>query len=108
MDATAAGSGAAGLAEARDRARHRLHATPWQVNADIPAAELRRSYLPAAGALAPVQRAAGLGQISDRAAFQVIRVAWTLADLGSKPRPGGRECADALALYRGQPVSPHP
>ena len=89
------------VAAARDRARHRLHGTPWQVNADIPGAELHRSYQPEAEAMAPIRRAADLGEISARAAHQVIRVAWTLADLAGNARPGADECGRALAFQLG-------
>ena len=92
---------AARVAAARDCARHRLRGTPWQVNADIPGAELDRSYLPPAEAIAPLRRAVDLGEISARAAHQVIRVAWTLADLAGSARPGPQECGQALAFYLG-------
>jgi len=92
---------AARVAEARDRARHRLRGTPWQLNSDIPGAELRRSFRPDAGALAPVSRAVDLGEISVRAAGQVVRVAWTLADLAGAARPGVLECGQALAFQLG-------
>jgi magnesium chelatase family protein len=86
---------------ARERARHRLDGTPWQVNAYIPGAELERSYLPPAEAVAPLRRAVDLGEISTRAAHQVIRVAWTLADLAGSARPGPQQCGQALAFYLG-------
>ncbi len=89
------------VAEARYRARRRLRDTPWQANSDIPAAQLRRSWPPTAEALAPVSRAIDLGEISARAAHQVIRVAWTLADLAGATRPGPDECGQALAFQLG-------
>jgi magnesium chelatase family protein len=89
------------VAAARDRARHRLQDTPWQANGDVPAAQLRRSWPPTAEAFAPVSRAVDLGEISARAAHQVIRVAWTLADLAGNPRPGPDECGQALAYQLG-------
>lgn len=92
---------AARVADARYRARRRLRDTPWQANGDIPAAQLRRSWPPTAEALAPVSRAADLGEISARAAHQVIRVAWTLADLAGSARPGPDECGQALAFQLG-------
>jgi magnesium chelatase family protein len=85
------------VAAARDRARHRLRDTPWQANGDVPAAQLHRSWPPTAEAIAPVSRAVDLGEISARAAHQVIRVAWTLADLAGTARPGPDECGQALA-----------
>jgi magnesium chelatase family protein len=71
------------------------------MNADIPGAELRRSWLPAAGALAPVSRGVELGEISAHAANQVVRLAWTLADLAGEGRPGPEECGQALAFQLG-------
>jgi magnesium chelatase family protein len=89
------------VAAARDRAHHRFRGTPWEVNADIPGSELDRSYLPPAEAVAPLRRAVDLGEISARTAHQVIRVAWTLADLAGSARPGPQECGQALAFYLG-------
>ena len=95
------GVSAARVAAARQRARRRLDGTPWRVNADIPGAELRRRYQPVAEALGPISRAVDLGEISPRAAHQVIRVAWTLADLAGEARPGAQECGLALAFQLG-------
>ena len=92
---------AARVAAARDRARYRFRGTPWQVNAEIPGAELRRYYAPPAEADAPLRRALDLGEISPRAAHQVIRVAWTLTDLAGNTRPGPHECRQALAFHLG-------
>ena len=92
---------AARVAAARQRARRRLDGTPWRASADIPGAELRRCYQPTAEALAPISRAVDLGEISPRAAHQVIGVAWTLADLAGEARPGARECGLALAFGLG-------
>lgn len=92
---------AARVAAARQRARRRLQDTPWRVNADIPGEQLRRSYQAAAEALAPISRAVDLGEISVRAAHQVLRVAWTLADLAGKTRPEAEECGQALAFQLG-------
>jgi magnesium chelatase family protein len=89
------------VAAARDRARHRLQDTPWQANGDVPAAQLRRSWPPTAEAIAPVSRAVDLGELTARAAYQVIRVAWTLADLAGTARPGPDECGQALAYQLG-------
>ena len=86
---------------ARDRAARRLAATRWQVNAHVPAAELRRHWAPSPDALRGVERAAEHGQISDRSAAKIIRVAWTLADLAIKDRPGRDDCENALQLWLG-------
>jgi magnesium chelatase family protein len=92
---------AARVEQARDRAGHRLRGTPWRVNAEIPGAELRRSYPPCHGATAPLERAMDLGEISARGADKVVRVAWTLADLAGKERPAIDECGYALGLWLG-------
>jgi magnesium chelatase family protein len=86
---------------ARDRAARRLAATPWQVNAQVPAAELRRHWTPPPDALRGIERAAELGQISDRGVAKIIRVAWTIADLAGNDRPGRDECEGALRCWLG-------
>jgi magnesium chelatase family protein len=86
---------------ARDRAARRLAGTPWRVNARVPAAELCRDWAPSPDALSGVERAAESGQISDRGVAKVIRVAWTVADLAGKDRPGRDDCENALRLWLG-------
>ncbi|MGO8882652.1 MAG: YifB family Mg chelatase-like AAA ATPase [Streptosporangiaceae bacterium] len=86
---------------ARGRAAARLRGTPWRLNAEIPGSELRRRYVPAAGALAPLERAMDLGTVSARGADRIIRLSWTLADLADVPRPGAGEISYALALWLG-------
>src|SRR6266545_1957854 len=92
---------AARVEAARDRAARRLKDTRWRLNAEVPGSELRRSYAPAPGALAPLERAMDLGQISARGVHRVIRVAWTLADLAGVPRPTGDQTSAALGLWLG-------
>lgn len=98
----AGASSADRVAEARDRMAHRLDGTPWRLNSDIPAEDLRGSWPPAAGGLAVIEQAVHLGLISDRGAAQATAVAWTLADLAGQPRPGQDECTQALAYRTGQ------
>ena len=83
------------------RAAARLRDTPWRLNAEIPGSELRRWFTPRPGALAPVERAMDLGQISARGVDRVIRVAWTLADLAGVARPTVEETSYALGLWLG-------
>jgi len=92
---------AARVAAARERAATRLHGTPWRLNAEIPGSELRRSFPPAPGSLAPLERAMDLGQISARGVDRVIRVAWTLADIAGIARPTVGEMSYALGLWLG-------
>ena len=86
---------------ARDRAARRLRGTPWRLNAEVPGSELRRTWPPAPGSLAVVERSLERGLISARGVVKVIRVAWTLADLAGQPRPTKDECHAALGLWLG-------
>jgi magnesium chelatase family protein len=89
------------VAAARERAAARLAGTPWRLNAEIPGAELRRSFPPGPGALAGLDRAMELGQVSARGADKIVRVAWSLADLAGKPRPRSEEVNTAIGLWLG-------
>lgn len=93
---------------ARERAARRLAGTPWRLNAEVPGSELRRQLLrPAPGALAPLERAVDLGQVSARGAHRVIGLSWTLADLAGTGRPRREEVSCGLALWLGkEPGSP--
>jgi len=86
---------------ARERAAFRLRGSRWRLNAEIPGSELRRSYSPAPGALAPLERAMDLGEISARGVDRVIRLAWTVADLAGVARPTVTEVSYALGLWLG-------
>jgi magnesium chelatase family protein len=89
------------VAEARQRAARRLRGTRWQLNAQVPGAELRRGFRPAPGALAPLERALDLGEISARGVDRIVRMSWTLADLAGRDRPGMAEIGYALGLWLG-------
>jgi magnesium chelatase family protein len=89
------------VALARQRMAFRLRGTRWRLNAQIPGRELRRRYAPAPGALAPLERAMDLGEISARGVDRVIRLSWTVADLGGVARPTVAEISYALGLWLG-------
>jgi magnesium chelatase family protein len=91
------------VAAARKRCAARLAGTPWRVNAEVPGAVLRRSFPPKPGALASLDRAMELGQVSARGADKIIRVAWSLADLASKDLPGPDQVNLAIGLWLGVP-----
>jgi magnesium chelatase family protein len=91
------------VAQARERAASRLTGTPWQVNAEIPGAELRKSFPLPAAALGLLDRAMELGQVSARGADKIIRVTWSLADLAGRPQPTAQECNEAIGLWLGVP-----
>ncbi|HTZ91832.1 MAG TPA: YifB family Mg chelatase-like AAA ATPase [Streptosporangiaceae bacterium] len=92
---------AARVREARLRAAARLRDTRWRLNAEVPGSELRRSFRPEPGALAPLELAMDRGQVSARGADRIIRMSWTLADLASRPRPRLAEVGAALGLWLG-------
>ena len=87
--------------QARERAAYRLRGTPWRLNGEIPGSELRRTWPPAPGSLAAVERSLERGQISARGVVKVVRVAWTIADLAGRPRPTRDDCHAALGLWLG-------
>ena len=87
--------------KARERAAHRLRGTPWRLNVEVPGSELRRTWPPAPGSLAVLERSLERGLISARGVVKVIRVAWTLADLAGRPRPAKDDCDSALGLWLG-------
>ncbi len=91
------------VALARQRMAFRLRGTGWRLNAEIPGRELRRRFAPAPGALAPLERAMDLGEISARGVDRVIRLSWTIADLGGVARPTVAEISYALGLWLGVP-----
>jgi magnesium chelatase family protein len=80
---------------------HRLRGTGWRLNAEIPGRELRHRFAPATRALAPLERAMDLGEISARGVDRVIRLSWTIADLSSVARPTATEISYALGLWLG-------
>jgi magnesium chelatase family protein len=92
---------AARVLAARERAARRLHGTGWRLNAEIPGRDLRQVFRPEAGALAPLERAMDLGQVSARGADRIIRLSWTLADLAGVDRPTRAEIGYALGLWLG-------
>ncbi|MBO0827536.1 MAG: YifB family Mg chelatase-like AAA ATPase, partial [Streptosporangiales bacterium] len=84
---------AARVAAARERMSTRFAGEPWATNAELPGRDLRVRYAPPAGGLALVERDLGRGRLTARGAVRVLRVAWTLADLTGRDRPGVDEVA---------------
>lgn len=93
---------AARVARARERCARRLARTPWSTNAQIPGAELRRRFPVERSALSVLGTAMECGQISARGVDRTLRVAWTLADLAERERPGEDDVAYAYALWSGR------
>ena len=89
------------VVQARERAAHRLRDTPWRLNGEVPGSELRRTWPPAPGSLAVLERSMERGLVTARGVVKVIRVAWTLADLAGRARPSSDDCDAALGLWLG-------
>lgn len=89
---------AARVAQARERAAHRYAQAPWHTNSEVPGHELRTRWTPAPGAMAGVEREIERGLLTARGLDRVLRVAWTVADLAGRGRPGEEDVRTALEL----------
>lgn len=88
--------------QARDRAGERWSRTPWTVNAQVPGAWLRQGEMRVpAEARASLDRALERGLLTLRGYDRVLRLAWTMADLDGRDRPGRDEIGRALFLKKG-------
>lgn len=87
---------------ARERSAARLCETPWSVNGDVPGPWLRRPEfrLPLSETVV-LDQALMRGSLSVRGYDRTLRLAWTIADLLGKERPGRTELARALTLRGG-------
>ena len=87
--------------QARDRQRRRLAGSGWQTNSEVSGTYLRR-HLPLPEGLQTVDEAVDRGRLSARGVDKVLRLAWTIADLGGRDVPGRDELDIALAMRRGE------
>ena len=86
---------------ARDRAAHRLRDTPWRVNAEVPGTMLRGAFKLDRADTAVLDQAYARGAITMRGYDRSLRIAWSVADLAGKAKPGRAELAQALTLRGG-------
>ncbi|WP_344854926.1 YifB family Mg chelatase-like AAA ATPase [Planomonospora alba] len=87
---------------ARERAAKRFAGTPWRCNAEVPTGALHTDYRLPAAAMAPLLGCLDNGVLSARGLDRVLRVAWTIADLKGRDRPGVEETRAALGLWLGE------
>ncbi|MGV9773182.1 YifB family Mg chelatase-like AAA ATPase [Streptosporangium sp. NPDC003464] len=87
---------------ARGRAAKRFAGRPWRCNAEMPTRALHAEYRPRPEAMSPLLRCLDSGELSARGLDRVLRVAWTLADLGGRDRPEVEETNTALGLWLGE------
>jgi magnesium chelatase family protein len=91
--------------QARAAMAARLRGTPWRVNAEIPGPALRRHWPLPLEVTRLADRAFETGLLTARGLDRVLRLAWTLADLGGEERPGMEQIGLALDLrLPGRPV----
>lgn len=88
------------VAEARERQLARLGSLGWRANAEVPGPALRKQ-LPVPEGMESVNRALLRGQLSARGVDKVLRLAWTIADLGGAGIPSADHLHAALAMRRG-------
>ena len=84
--------------QARERAGRRLADTPWRLNAQVPARFLRAHWPLNSDSLEGAEQALESGVLTARGLDRVLRVAWTLADLAGRDRPGRTEIDTALSF----------
>jgi magnesium chelatase family protein len=90
------------VAEARARAAHRLRATEWRLNARVSGPWLREGPLALPPVvLRPLDAALHRGSLTLRGYDRVLRVAWTLSDLASRPSPTVSDIGRALFMKKG-------
>lgn len=92
---------AARVAAARERAARRLAGTPWRLASEIPGRELRRDFAPERAAFGYLEEALRRGSLTARGLDRTLRLAWTLAFLGGRDRPGLGEVTAAAGLRWG-------
>ena len=93
---------AARVAAARQAAAARYAGTPWHVNGQVPAVELRRRWPVPGAALRQAEDAVDRGLLTARGFGRVLRLAWTLADLQGAGQPGAEHVGHALGFRLGR------
>lgn len=86
---------------AREAAAARLRGTPWRTSGEASGAWLRRHAPLPHGVVSELHTAMERGRLSLRGMDRVLRVAWTIADLGGRERPTRDDVDAALTLRNG-------
>ena len=92
------------VAKARAAAAARWSADGWRVNAEVPGPHLRRPPWRLPRRATPPGCAAALdrGSLSARGFDRVLRLAWTIADLDGRDRPGRADVDEAIRTANGR------
>ena len=86
---------------ARNVARQRFAEDGWALNSEITSRALRSKYQPERAGLNFLHNELEREQISARGMHKVIRLAWSIADLASHPRPTLADIEMAFTLREG-------
>ena len=86
------------VADARAAAAARLDGTPWRINAEVPGPELRTRWRLPASVTSTADRTLDRGGLSARGYDRVLRIAWSIADLGGRDRPDATDVDEAVHL----------
>ncbi len=86
------------VSAARAQAAARWTGTSWSRNADVPGSALRGRWRLPTVATRSLATALDRGSLTARGYDRVLRVAWTLADLGGIAEPGTVEVGAALEM----------
>ncbi|MEV6347234.1 YifB family Mg chelatase-like AAA ATPase [Actinoplanes sp. NPDC051851] len=91
------------VARARSASAARWAADGWRLNGEVPGPALRQHpwALPPADTVM-LRRALDRGDISARGFDRVLRIAWSIADLDGRDRPGRADVGEALQLRTGE------
>ena len=92
------------VAGARSRQAARYTGTPWRLNGDVPGPELALHWPLSQDAQTLLDRQLAGGWLTRRGVVRVHRLAWTVADLHERDRPGVDETLLALQLRAGDPL----
>jgi magnesium chelatase family protein len=88
------------VASARSLASKRLRGTPWMNNSQVPGSYLRKYLRLTAQVSRPLNTALDRSLITMRGYDRILRLAWTVADLGGNEQPTSEDLALAM-YYRG-------
>jgi magnesium chelatase family protein len=89
---------------ARGRQAERYEGTGWRLNADVPGPTLRDLWPLTDEAARVLEDRVYAGVLTRRGATRVHRLAWTVADLRDRVRPGVEELDVAVRLRTGEPL----
>jgi magnesium chelatase family protein len=86
------------VGQARDRGHRRLKAAGYTRNVDVPARVLRKDWPLGANVQRYLDIELGSKGVSARSRDKALRVAWSIADLAGKDKPGVDDMAFAIRL----------